>query len=107
MLLRLARDDRAPQRTRRQAVFWLGQAAGDAATKDLTDLVDDGDLDGDVKEQAVFALSQQPHDAGVPALIRIARTHPEPGLRRTALFWLGESGGPRAPAPSQARRPKP
>src|SRR3989442_3099784 len=70
MLVRLAGDDRAPQRTRRQAVFGLGQAAGDAATKDLTDLVDDADLDRDVKEQAVFALSQQPRDAGVPALIR-------------------------------------
>jgi len=49
-----------------------------------------------VKEQAVFALSQQPRDAGVPALIRIARTHPEPGVRRKALFWLGQSGDPRA-----------
>ena len=95
-LLRLARDDRAPQRSRRQAVFWLGQAAGDAATHDLADLVDDADLDRDVKEQAVFALSQQPRDAGVPALIRIARTHPEPEVRRKALFWLGQSGDPRA-----------
>ena len=95
-LLKIARDERAPGRTRHQAVFWLGQAAGDAATKDLTNLVDDADLDRDVKEQAVFALSQQPHDAGVPALIRIARTHPEPGVRRKALFWLGQSGDPRA-----------
>jgi hypothetical protein len=95
-LLKLARDQRAPGRTRRQAVFWLGQAAGDAATRGLTDLVDDADLDRDVKEQAVFALSQQPRDAGVPALIRIARTHPEPGVRRKALFWLGQSGDPRA-----------
>jgi len=96
MLLKLARDDHAPTRTRRQSVFWLGQAAGDAATRDLADLVDDGDLDRDVKEQAVFALSQQPRDAGVPALIRIARTHREPGVRRKALFWLGQSGDPRA-----------
>jgi len=77
-------------------VFWLGQAAGDAATRGLTDLVDDADMDRDVKEQAVFALSQQPHEAGVPALIRIARTHREPGVRRKALFWLGQSGDPRA-----------
>src|SRR2546425_194454 len=28
-LLKLARDARAPGRPRRQAVFWLGQAAGD------------------------------------------------------------------------------
>ena len=96
MLLKLARDDRAPRRTRRQAVFWLGQAAGDAATRGLVDLVHDGDVDRDVKEQAVFALSQQPRDAGVPALIQIARTHPEPGVRRKALFWLGQSGDPRA-----------
>ena len=96
MLLRLARDDGAPGRTRRQAVFWLGQAAGDAATRDLADLVDDADVDRDVKEQAVFALSQQPRDAGVPALIRIARTHREPSVRRKALFWLGQSGDPRA-----------
>ena len=96
MLLKLARDDRAPGRTRHQAVFWLGQAAGEAATQDLTDLVDDADVDRDVKEQAVFALSQQPREAGVPALIRIARTHPESGVRRKALFWLGQSGDPRA-----------
>jgi len=95
-LLKLARDDRAPRRTRRQAVFWLGQAAGDAATRGLADLVDEGDVDRDVKEQAVFALSQQPHDAGVPALIRIARTHADPSVRRKALFWLGQSGDPRA-----------
>jgi len=96
LLLKLARDDRAPRRTRHQAVFWLGQAAGDAATRGLADLVDDGDVDRDVKEQAVFALSQQPRDAGVPALIRIARTHPERGVRRKALFWLGQSDDPRA-----------
>ena len=96
MLLKLARDDRAPARTRRQAVFWLGQAAGDAATRGLADLVDAGDVDRDVKEQAVFALSQQPRDAGVSALIRIARTHPDPGVRRKALFWLGQSGDARA-----------
>jgi len=96
MLLKLARDDRAPGRTRHQAVFWLGQAAGEAATQDLTDLVDDADVDRDVKEQAVFALSQQPREAGVPALIRIARTHPESAVRRKALFWLGQSGDPRA-----------
>jgi hypothetical protein len=96
ILLKLARDERAPGGTRRQAVFWLGQAAGDAATHGLTDLVDDADVDREVKEQAVFALSQQPREAGVPALIRIARTHPEPGVRRKALFWLGQSGDPRA-----------
>ena len=95
-LLKLARDERVARRARRQAVFWLGQAAGDAATRGLTDLVDDSGVDREVKEQAVFALSQRPRDEGVPALIRIARTHRDPEVRRKALFWLGESDDPRA-----------
>lgn len=95
-LLKLARDDRVTRRARRQAVFWLGQAAGDAATRGLADLVDDGGVDREVKEQAVFALSQQRGDAAVPVLIRIARTHPDREVRRKALFWLGQSDDPRA-----------
>ena len=95
-LLKLARDERVPRRARRQAVFWLGQAAGDVATRGLADLVDDRDVDRDVKEQAVFALSQQRTADAVPALIRIARTHPDREVRRKALFWLGQSDDPRA-----------
>lgn len=43
-----------------------------------------------------LALSQRSNDEGVPALIRIARTNPDPELRKTALFWLGQSEDPRA-----------
>jgi hypothetical protein len=95
-LLRIARDGRVSRRARRQAVFWLGQAAGEAATRGLTQLVDDRATDRDVREQAVFALSQRPHDEGVPALIRIARENPDPELRKKAIFWLGQSDDPRA-----------
>lgn len=95
-LLTLARTDRVPRRTRRQAVFWLGQAAGAVATRGLSALLDEAGVERDVKEQAVFALSQQPHGDGVPALIRVARTHPDRQLRRKALFWLGQSDDPRA-----------
>jgi len=59
-------------------------------------LVGDRTVDRDVQEQAVFALSQQPRDAGVPALIKIARSHRDGEVRRKALFWLGQSGDPRA-----------
>jgi HEAT repeats len=95
-LLRIAKNAHISRRTRRQAVFWLSQAAGDAATKGLTDLVDDGSTDRDVREQAVFALSQRPHDEGVPALIRIVRENKDPELRKKAVFWLGQSDDPRA-----------
>jgi hypothetical protein len=93
-LLSLAKDGSAPHAVRKQAVFWLGQAAGEAATKDLATLADSSDRD--VQKAAVFALSQLHDGAGVPDLIRIARTHPDPAVRRRAMFWLGQSHDPRA-----------
>lgn len=95
-LLRVARDDNRPSQVRKQAVFWLGQVAGERATAGLNELVGDAALDRDVREQAIFALSQQPRDQGVPALIAVVRTNKDPELRRKALFWLGQSGDPRA-----------
>jgi hypothetical protein len=95
-LVRLARDESVARDVRRQAVFWLGEAAGEEATKDLTAMVGDDTLDRDVREQAVFALSQQPHDVGVPALIQIARTNRDPEVRKKAFFWLGQTNDPRA-----------
>lgn len=95
-LIRLARNDNVRNETRKSAVFWLGQAAGDAATKDLTELAEDERGDQDVRESAVFALSQLHDDQGVPALIRIARSNKDPEIRRKALFWLGQSDDPRA-----------
>lgn len=95
-LLAIARDGRISRKVRRSAVFWVGQAAGDAATRGLTALVDDRAADREVREQAVFALSQRPRDEGVPVLIRIARENPDPEIRRKAIFWLGQSEDPRA-----------
>ena len=95
-LLKIARQKDVSRKVRSSAVFWLGQAAGDAATRGLTDLVDDGTADHEVRETAVFALSQRPKDEGVPALIRIARENRDPDLRRKAIFWLGQSDDPRA-----------
>jgi hypothetical protein len=95
-LLRLARRDDLPLETRRQAVFWLGQAAGDAASRGLDSITTDERGDLEVRKQAVFALSQRPADEGVPVLIRVARTSPSRELRKSALFWLGQSEDPRA-----------
>ena len=95
-LLKIAHANNVSRKVKSSAVFWLGQAAGDAATRGLTDLVDDGSADREVRETAVFALSQRPRDEGVPALIRIARQNKDPDLRRKAIFWLGQSDDPRA-----------
>jgi hypothetical protein len=94
-LLQIARDESLPTATHRDAVFWLGQAAGKAATADLANLAASDTVDRAIREQAVFALSQQ-HDAGVPELIHIAQTNRDPAIRKRAIFWLGQSNDPRA-----------
>lgn len=95
-LVRLAKNEAVPKETRRSAVFWLGQAAGTAATASLDSLVGDSQGDRQIREAAVFALSQRPKDEGVPALIRVAQTNRDPDIRRKAMFWLGQSDDPRA-----------
>jgi HEAT repeats len=95
-LLQLARNLHASEDTRRQAVFWLGQAAGVQATRGLDSIVRDDRGELEVRKHAVFALSQRPSDEAVPALIRIARASREPEILKTALFWLGQSDDPRA-----------
>jgi hypothetical protein len=95
-LLRLARIRNLPEDRRRRAIFWLGQAAGAAAGRALDSIAGDSRGDREVRKHAVFALSQRSADEGVPALIRIARTNPDPELRKTAIFWLGQSEDPRA-----------
>jgi hypothetical protein len=95
-LIKIARNPDLPRGTRTQSVFWVGQAAGDAATANLKDIVVDDGVDREVREQAVFALSQRPREEGVPALIAVARTNRDPEIRKKALFWLGQSNDPRA-----------
>ena len=95
-MLKIARNSDLPRSTRTQSVFWLGQAAGDAATANLNSIVLDNTVDREVRESAVFALSQRPREEGVPALISVARTNKDPEIRKKALFWLGQSHDPRA-----------
>lgn len=95
-LLRLARDADRPRSTREQAVFWLGQAAGDAATEGLDNLAQDDTVDREVRKSAIFALSQRRSDEAITSLIRIVRTNRDPELRKTAMFWLAQSNDPRA-----------
>ncbi|MEZ4455910.1 MAG: HEAT repeat domain-containing protein [Gemmatimonadales bacterium] len=95
-LLEMARDRSVTTSARKSAVFWVSQAAGDRAAEGLARLADDDDEDREVRESAVFGLSQLPKDEGVPILIRVAKTSRDPKIRRSAMFWLGQSEDPRA-----------
>ena len=96
-LVKLGRDASIPRETRKSAVFWLGQAAGAEITRALGGLIDDTS-EREIQQQAVFALSQHKSDDAVPMLIRVAREHRDPDIRKSAMFWLGQTGDPRAVA---------
>lgn len=93
-LIDLARRD--PQtKVRGDALFWLGQKAGEKAVGEITAAIEN-DPETDVKKRAVFALSQLPKDEGVPLLIKVAKTNQNAAVRKQAMFWLGQSRDPRA-----------
>jgi hypothetical protein len=94
-LLEIARDERIPTETREDATFWLGEMAGDAVAGELEELTGDDRIDLEVREAAVFALSEIDGDEGIEALLRIARQG-DPRIREKAMFWLADSGDPRA-----------
>ena len=94
-LIRVAETD-SDNELKKQALFWIGQKAGQRALEVLGKTVDSNDADTDVQKHAVFAISQRPRDEAVPLLIKIAKTHAKAEVRKQAMFWLGQTGDPRA-----------
>jgi hypothetical protein len=93
-LSRLARNHERTK-VRREAIFWLGQRAGEKAAGELRRAVDE-DPEDEVREHAVFAISQLPRERAVPILIDLVKTHKRPAVRKRAMFWLAQTGDQRA-----------
>jgi len=93
-LIDLARHN-PDRKVRRDALFWLGQKAGEKAVATLRRAVDE-DPDDDVRQHAVFAISQLPRERSVPILIELAKTHKSRAVRKKAMFWLAQTGDERA-----------
>jgi len=94
-LIKIARDPRTSRETRREAMFWLAEAAGDVVSPDRYGKGRESE-DSEMRKQALFALTQRRNGEAVPALIEVARNNRDPEVRRSALFWLGQSADPRA-----------
>jgi HEAT repeat protein len=100
-LLAIARDTETRSRaTRMEAITWLSRFASGAVAGHPNDPFfedeDSGSESEELKRHAVFVLSQLPRSEGVPQLLDVARTNPSWRVRSQALFWLGQSGDPRA-----------
>lgn len=106
-LTSLARDDARVPDTRRQAIQWIGLLGDARVVPTLVGFVRSEGASDDMDENdskpgkkglataALAALSFLGDGAGVPALIDIARNGTL-GARKSAVFWLGQTGDPRA-----------
>jgi HEAT repeat protein len=81
---------------RGRALFHLGQGEL-LPTAELGSLYDRL-TERQVKEQAIFALSQRGDTASVDKLMDIARREQDRALRERAIFWLSQSKDPRVAA---------
>jgi hypothetical protein len=92
-LLKLVRSDTRSSEFKRSAMMWLSNAVSDRLG--ILDETDRDDND-EVRSQAVYVLTQRPKSEGIPALIDVAKTAAHPSARKAAIYWLGQSGDPRA-----------
>lgn len=92
-LLGVASSPKESTDIRKKALFWAAQG-GNVSTAQLVGLYDKAS-GREMKEQIIFALSQQNDSAAVDEMIHIAKTEPDHELRRKVLFWLGQSHDPR------------
>lgn len=91
-LIERARDPKEPTKLRRTALFWAGQRE-ETPTADILSVYRDGD--SELREHAIFVLSQREDDAATDALIDIARRDSDTRMRGKALFWLAQKDDPR------------
>jgi HEAT repeat protein len=81
---------------RRSALHMLGEMAGERSLQMLGNTVERSGEATEVQVQAVRAISERPADQAVPMLLKVARTHPNPEVRKEAIRQLAESADPRA-----------
>ena len=93
-ILRVARDRDLSRKVRKSGLFWAGQLATEVVIAPLEAVAREDDADQEVREAAVFALSQHQGEAAVPVLMDLALDAPHPGTRKSALFWLAQRDEP-------------
>ena len=94
LLIGIASDPAEDAEIREMALFAAARS-GSASPEKLGQIYRTAES-REMKEQALFALTQSEDPKAIDALIEIARTETDPELRQQAIFWVGRSGDPRA-----------
>jgi len=87
------KDQSSDDEIRKSALFWLAQSRH-ITMPQLEELY--GQLEStELKEAIIFAYSQRHDSEAIDRLMTVARQDPDQKLRKSALFWLGQSRDPR------------
>ena len=94
-LLAIFADENEDDDVREMALFMAGQTGNvDAAV--LSQMYDSAGDNIEMKEHILFTLTQVDSEAAFDKMLQIARSEEDPDLRGQAVFWIGQSGDPRA-----------
>jgi HEAT repeat protein len=93
-LLAIFSDPSEDPEIRELALFMAGQS-GNVDARVLGQMYDDTD-DTEMKGIILFTLTRVDSDAAFEKMLDIARNEEDPELREQAVFWIGQSGDPRA-----------
>lgn len=88
----------ADEETRGHALFWLAQVGGQRGFETIRRVARNENDSEDVREKAVFAITQSPVAGATEELIDLARHAKDPEIRSKALFWLSQKAGKKAAA---------
>ena len=95
LLEKRAFDRELPEEARKQAIFWAGNARGQAGYRVLERILS-SESDGRLREHAVFALTQSSVPGASDRIKRVALDDRDNEVRAQALFWLAQTNAPGA-----------
>jgi hypothetical protein len=95
-LERILSSANAPDESRGNAAFWLGQTRGRRGYEDVLAIARSQTSSQHLREKAVFAISQSKEPGAVDELINLAKHDPTAHVRGQALFWLSQQAGKKA-----------
>jgi len=93
ILERRALDPKLDHDDREQALFWAGNLRGETGYR-LLDRVLASEPDGELREHALFALTQSSYPGAIDRLKRAAVDDRDSEVRSQGLFWLAQADQP-------------
>jgi HEAT repeat protein len=95
-LAALARDKSKSEKSRTNAIFWIGQTRAANRLSLLEDIYKNSMDNSKIRQQVMFALSRTGEPQAVTIMGNVASTDPDIEVRKQAVYWLGQSRSPEA-----------